>query len=64
MQTSSAEEKPCLAHLKFAAQHLERPINYWEKNRVRLELNSLDVIAHHPQNTTPAVLFGGGNIME
>uniref|UniRef100_A0A8C4DQ66 NACHT domain-containing protein n=1 Tax=Dicentrarchus labrax TaxID=13489 RepID=A0A8C4DQ66_DICLA len=64
------------ACLKFAAQHLDKPVKYWENivwsDETKIQLlgchNTQQVwrsngTAHHPKNTIPTVKFGGGNIM-
>ncbi|KAI3377135.1 hypothetical protein L3Q82_000327 [Scortum barcoo] len=64
------------AHLKFAKQHLDKPVEYWENvvwsDETKIELFGCHTThhvwrrngtAHHPNNTIPIVKFGGGNIM-
>lgn len=64
------------ARLKFAKQHLDKPVEYWENvvwsDETKIELFGCHTThhvwrrngtAHHPNNTIPTVKFGGGNIM-
>lgn len=64
------------ARLKFAAQHLDKPMLYWENiiwsDETKIELCGCHNIqyvwrrkgaAHQPKNTIPTVQFGGGSIM-
>lgn len=75
-KTPLLKKKHVEARLKFAAQHLEKPVKYWENivwsDESKIELfgchNTHHVwrrngTAHHPKNTIPTVKFGGGNIM-
>lgn len=64
------------ARLKFAKEHLEKPVDHWEtivwSDESKIELfgsHSTHHVwrrngtAHHPKNTIPTVKFGGGSIM-
>ena len=75
-KTQLLKKKHVEAHLKFAAQHLDKPVKYWENiawsDETKIELfgcyNTHHVwrsngSAHHPKNTIPTVKFKGGNIM-
>ena len=78
----SARKTPLLkkrhveARLRFAKQHLDKPVNYWEhvlwSDETKIELFGCHTThhvwrrngtAHHPNNTIPTVKFGGGSIM-
>ena len=58
------------ARLKFATQHLDKTIKYWENvvkvtpkcNFLMIILHTRNGPAHHPKNTIPTVKFGGGSI--
>lgn len=75
-KTPLLNKKHVKARLKFAQQHLEKPVDYWEtivwSDESKIELfgsHSTHHVwrrngtAHHPKNTIPTVKFGGGSIM-
>uniref|UniRef100_A0A9J7XAX4 Transposase Tc1-like domain-containing protein n=1 Tax=Cyprinus carpio carpio TaxID=630221 RepID=A0A9J7XAX4_CYPCA len=75
-KTPLLNKKHVEARLKFAKEHLEKPVDYWEtivwSDESKIELfgsHSTHHIwrrngtAHHPKNTIPTVKFGGGSIM-
>ncbi len=75
-KTPLLNKKHVEARLKFAKEHLEKPVDYWEtivwSDESKIELfgsHSTHHVwrrngtAHHPKNTIPTVKFGGGSIM-
>ncbi len=75
-KTPLLNKKHVEARLKFAKEHLEKPVDYWEtivwSDESKIELfgsHSTHHVwrrngtAHHPKNTIPTVKFGGGRIM-
>ncbi len=75
-KTPLLNKKHVEARLKFAKEHLEKPVDYREtivwSDESKIELfgsHSTHHVwrrngtAHHPKNTIPTVKFGGGSIM-
>uniref|UniRef100_A0A3B3HFA0 Transposase Tc1-like domain-containing protein n=1 Tax=Oryzias latipes TaxID=8090 RepID=A0A3B3HFA0_ORYLA len=75
-KTPFLKKKHVEARLEFVTQHLDKPMTFWEKilwsDETKIELFGChktqhvwrkNGTAHHPQNTTPTVKFGGGSIM-